>query len=103
MGSLLEPSGFLDRLRAFVRVGAERGELDAKAYDLLARMFAEGATPKADVATIFGVSDRQARRTIQPLIARGLVISDGKFEPYRLAFPLAESDLLFPRLFTQVG
>ena len=103
MGGLLEPSGFLDRLRTFVRVEADRGTLDPKAYDLMARMFAEGETPKADVARIFGLSDRHARRIIQPLITRGLIVSDGKFDPYKLAFPLAESELLFPRLFTQVG
>jgi len=39
---------------------------------------------------------------IQPLLARGLIVSDGKFEAYRLAFPLVDSDLLFPRLFTRL-
>jgi len=102
MGNLLEPSGFLERLRTFVRTEADRSKVDIKVYELLARMFTEGEIAKANAAAILGVSDRQARRIIQPLIARGLVVSEGKFEAYRLAFPLAESDLLFPRLFTQV-
>jgi Fic family protein len=102
MGSLLEPAGFLERLRTFVQTEAGRRKMDIKAYDLLARMFTEGEITKANAAAVLGVSDRHARRIIQPLLTRGLIVSDGKFDAYRLAFPLAESDLLFPRLFTQV-
>lgn len=102
MSSLLEPAGFLDRLRTFVQVEAGRRRLDVKAYNLLARMFTEGEAAKSHAAVLLGVSDRHARRIIQPLLVRGLIVSDGKFEAYRLAFPLAESDLLFPRLFTQI-
>jgi Fic family protein len=101
MGSLLEPAGFLERLRTFVQTEARRRKVDIKAYELLARIFTEGEIAKANAAAVLGVSDRHARRIVQPLLARGLVVSEGKFEGYRLAFPLAESDLLFPRLFTQ--
>lgn len=102
MGTLLEPSNFLDRLRTFVQTEAGRNKVDSKAYELLARMFTEGEIAKANAAIILGVSDRQARRILKPLLDRGLVVSEGKFDAYKLAFPLAESDLLFPRLFAQV-
>ena len=74
----------------------------ASPNDLLARLFIEGEATKSSVAGVLGVSDRHARRMIQPLLARGLIVSDGKFEAYRLAFPLVDSDLLFPRLFTRL-
>lgn len=102
MGNLLEPSGFLDRLRTFAQTEARRDKVDGKVYELLARMFTEGEIAKANAAAVLGVSDRQARRILKPLLDRGLVVSGGKFDAYRLAFPLAESDLLFPRMFTQV-
>jgi hypothetical protein len=99
MGGLLEPSGFLERLRTFVHVEASRKTLDSKAYDLLARIFTEGEITKSAVPGVLGVSERHARRIIEPLLARGLMVSESKFAPYRLAFPLAEVELLFPRLF----
>jgi Fic family protein len=102
MGNLLEPTGVLERLKTFVLTDAGRNKVDIKTYKLLARMFTEGEIPKAAAAAILGVSDRQARRILKPLLDRGLVVTAGKFDAYRLAFPLAESDLLFPRLFTHV-
>ncbi len=102
MSSLLEPASFLDRLRLFMQTAASTRGLDIKAHDLLVRMFTEGEAAKSSVAGVLGVSDRHARRIIQPLLARGLVVSGGKFEAYRLAFPLAESELLFPRLFARI-
>jgi Fic family protein len=102
MGNLLEPAGFLERLRMFVRTEAEQNKLDIKVYEVLARIFTEGEIAKANAAGLLRVSDRQSRRILKPLADRGLVVSGGKFDAYRLAFPLAESDLLFPRLFSQV-
>jgi Fic family protein len=102
MGNLLEPGGVLERLKTFVLAEAGRNRVDIKAYELLARMFTEGEISKAAAAGVLGVSDRQARRILKPLLDRGLVVTASKFDAYRLAFPLAESDLLFPRLFAQV-
>lgn len=99
MGHLLEPGGFLDRLDTFVSAEAARTTLDRRVLPLLERAFMTGEVQKNEVADLLGVTDRHARRLIEPLIKRGLLVTENKLAPYRLAFPLTESDLLFPRLF----
>jgi Fic family protein len=98
MAGLLEPAGFLERVRTFAQAEASRKRLDGKAYDLLARMLAEGQIARSAVPGVLGVSEHHASRVLEPLLARGLLVSESGFSPYRLAFPLAEAALLFPRL-----
>jgi hypothetical protein len=47
--------------------------------------------------SLVGMSERQARRLVWPLVDRGLPIS-AKDAPLRIAFPLGESKRLFPHL-----
>jgi hypothetical protein len=99
MGRLLDPAGFLDRLGTFVRAEAARAALDRRVLLLLERAFMVGEVQKGEVAGLLGVTDRHARRLVEPLVNRGLLVAENKLAPYRLAFPLTEGDLLFPRLF----
>ena len=48
------------------------------------------------------MSDRQARRLVQPLVARGL-LTGAKDAPLRVAFPLGESERVFPGLWAPAG
>jgi hypothetical protein len=58
--------------------------------------------PRGDVPGLLGVSDRQARRLVQPLVARGL-LTGAKDAPLRVAFPLGESERVFPLLWAPGG
>ncbi|MTJ83941.1 MAG: Fic family protein [Telmatospirillum sp.] len=104
MSSLLEPAGLMARMRTFVTVEAERGRFDARVLPVLTHALTTGDVPKAAASAMMGVQERQARRLLDPLIDRGF-LSDGgrKFDPWRLAFPISESEILFPRLFAPVG
>lgn len=51
---------------------------------------------------LVGTSDRQARRLVRPLIERGLLVG-AKDAPLRIAFPLGETERLFPNLWAPSG
>ena len=61
-----------------------------------------GVVPRGEVPGLLGVSDRQARRLVQPLVARGL-LRGAKDAPLRVAFPLGESERVFPGLWAPAG
>ena len=75
------------------------GTLDRRLLPLLERAFMIGEVRKDEVPRLLGVTDRHARRLIEPLTSRGFLIADGRISPLRIAFPLSGSELLFPRLF----
>jgi len=99
MRGLLDPVQLVNRLQTFVIVEAQRKALDQKVFAVLARIATAGELPKSDLPAVLGVTARHALRLVQPLIDRGLLVSQGKFAPYRLAFPLTEVEMIFPRLF----
>ena len=104
MSSLLEPATLMTRMQAFVRTEAGKGALDARIGPLLAHALTMGEVKKAEVTRILGVQERQSRRLLEPLVRRGLLVEgESKFDPWRLAFPISESDILFPRLFAPAG
>ena len=103
MNALLDPVSLMNRMRTFVQVEAATGRLDARVGNLLVQALAVGEVAKSDTASLIGVQERQARRLLDPLVTRGILVSDGKFAPWRLAFPLDECEALFPRLFAPVG
>ncbi len=100
MGTLLDPGRLMERMQLFVQVEGVKGTLDKRVLPVLTHALTVGGVQKADAAGLMGVQERQARRLLEPLIRRGF-LSDGgsKFAPWRLSFPISESDTLFPRLF----
>lgn len=61
--------------------------------------YLRGAVPKGELEAILGVSERHARRIVEPLLKRGLLTSESKAAPYTISFPLEASEILFPGLF----
>jgi hypothetical protein len=104
MGTLLDPGGLMERMQLFVQVEGAKGTLDKRVLPVLTHALTVGGVQKAEAAGLMGVQERQARRLLEPLVRRGL-LSDGgsKFAPWRLSFPISESDTLFPRLFAPAG
>ena len=97
MRTLLSPEALSDRVREFVAAEAAGNRLDARLAPLLERAILFGEVPRAEVPFLVGTSDRQARRLLQPLMARGL-LTGAKDAPLRIAFPLGETERLFPHL-----
>ncbi len=98
MSTVLEPTALLRRLSAYVELGAADGRLDRRVFKLLRHAVLVGSLPKNEISEILGVTDRHARRLIEPAIADGVLRSGTRAEPYRIAFPLALMDHLLPRL-----
>ncbi|MBV9750374.1 MAG: Fic family protein [Acetobacteraceae bacterium] len=97
MRALLAPEALGARVREFVAAEAAGGRLDPRVEPLLERATLLGEVPRAEMRGLIGTSERQARRLIQPLARRGLLVG-AKDAPLRIAFPLGETERLFPHL-----
>lgn len=97
MRAVLSPEVLAGRLREFIAAEAAGGRLDRRVQPVLEQAALFGTVPRGDVPSLVGLSERQARRVVQPLVARGL-LGGAKGAPLRIAFPLGESERLFPNL-----
>jgi Fic family protein len=101
MESLVQP----DRLRARVLVWAEEevraGELPAQAARVLEAVLHRGELPRGEVDAIAGTGDRQGRRILAALLAKGVLASDGPRAPLHLAFPANRAQRWMPGLFPE--
>lgn len=97
MRTLLAPEALAARVREFVAAEAAGGRLDPRVGQLLERAALLGEVARAEAPGLVGTSDRQARRLVQPLAQRGLLVG-AKDAPLRVAFPLGETERLFPHL-----
>ena len=97
MQAMLSPEELSARLREFIALEALQDRLDPRVGAVLERATLFGEVARAHVPSLTGVSDRQARRLVKPLQDRGLLVG-AKDEPLRIAFPLGESERIFPHL-----
>lgn len=102
MRTLLAPEALAGRVREFVAAEAASNRLDTRVQPLLEQAVLFGTVPRGDVPTLVGVSERQARRLVRPLVDRGL-LTGAKDAPLRIAFPLGETERLFPHLWAPAG
>ena len=102
MRALLSPEALAGRVREFVAAEAAGGRLDSRVQPLLEQAALFGVVPRSEVPGLVGASDRQARRLVQPVVARGL-LTGAKDAPLRVAFPLGESERVFPLLWAPAG
>ncbi|WP_137127112.1 hypothetical protein [Roseomonas sp. HF4] len=97
MTALLSPEALTSRVRAHVAAEAALGHLDPRVVTVLERAVLAGEVPRGVVQGMLGTGDRQARRLIAALVERGLLVG-ATDAPLRIAFPLGESERLFPNL-----
>lgn len=97
MSALLSPEALTNRVRAHVAAEAALERLDPRVVTVLERAVLAGEIPRGEVPAMLGTGDRQARRLISPLVERGLLVG-AKDAPLRIAFPLGESERMFPNL-----
>jgi Fic family protein len=102
MRALLVPEALTARVREFVAIEAAGKRLDPRVEPLLEQAVLFGTVPRGDVPALIGVSERQARRLVRPLVDRGL-LTGAKDAPLCVAFPLGESERLFPHLWVPLG
>ncbi len=99
METMMQP----DRLRVRVMLWAEEekrlGKLPHQALTLLEALLHRGEVRRAEIAPMLGVVDRQARRIVNRLAERDVIVSESARSPLRLGFPAALASRWMPGLF----
>ncbi|MBI1360396.1 MAG: Fic family protein [Alphaproteobacteria bacterium] len=99
MESLVQPDELRGRMLIWAEEEVKADRLPPKTGQLLEAILYRGELPKGDVETLLGVSTRTARRLYSALIERGVVTSQSKQAPLRLAFPAGLASRWMPGLF----
>jgi hypothetical protein len=101
MEDLVQP----DRLRARILLWAEEeiriGLLPPKSGQVLEAILYRGALPRGDAANLVGTGERQARRIVAALLAKGVVTATSTRAPLHLAFPATLAARWMPGLFPE--
>ena len=99
MESIMQP----DRLRTRIALWAEEetrlGELPAKSGSLLEALLYRGELPRGDADAVLGTGERQARRVVAALLAKGVISSESSRAPLRLTFAAKFASRWLPGLF----
>lgn len=99
MGSLIQPNNLSSRITRWVEVEAKTERLLSNSSVLLQALLHRGEIERGDVPAILGLGERQARRVVAALAARGAVSSGTERGPLRLAFPATLAETWLPGLF----
>ena len=101
MESLVQP----DRLRTRILLWAEEeirmGALPPKSGKILEAVLYRGELPRGDADAVVGTGERQARRIVSALLAKGALVSDSSRAPLRLVFPVSLAARWMPGLFPE--
>jgi len=101
MDGLVQPNRLRERILSWAEEEVRRGHLPARAGQVLEAVLFRGELPRRDVSALLGMGDRQARRIVSVLLARGVLVSDGVRAPLLLAFPAALAPRWMPGLFPE--
>ena len=94
-----------DKLRARILTWADEEirmhTLLPQSAKILERVLYQGKLPRDEIAPMFGVTRRHARRYVEPLTERGILVSENIQAPFTLAFPAALAPRWMPGLFPE--
>ncbi len=94
-----------DKLRARILTWADEeiraNTLLPQSAKILERVLYQGKLPRDEIAPMFGVTPRHARRYVEPLTERGVLVSEGLRAPFTLAFPATLAPRWMPGLFPE--
>ena len=94
-----------DRLRNRILIWAEEeiraGKLPPKSGVVLDAVLYRGELPRADVPTLLGTKERQARRVTSTLTENEVLVSDSSRAPFRIAFPARLASRWLPGLYVE--
>jgi Fic family protein len=98
MSGLFDLGELAQRLRAYVE---RHPRLRREAARLLEEALFRGEIERGDIGRVTGLPERTARRTLNDVVALGLLASDTPKGKVSLRFPAHALEDLFPRLFPQ--
>jgi len=101
MEQLIEPGRLRERMLRWVEEEIRNGGLAPRSGPVLEAVLFRGELPRAEVPSMLGVGERQARRVVSALLDRGVLVSDSTRAPLHLAFPAALAPQWMPGLFPE--
>lgn len=101
MEGLVQPDRLRDRILIWAEEEIRVDALQPKSGKVLEAILYRGELPRGEVATLLGVSDRQARRVTSTLLHREVLVSDSSRAPLRLAFSAKLASRWMPGLFPE--
>ena len=101
MEELVQPDRLRDRILIWTEEEIRTDRLPPKSGQVLEAVLYRGKLPRGEVATLLGVSDRQARRITSALIDREVMKSGSSRAPLHLTFPAKLASRWMPGLFPE--
>ena len=101
MGKLVAPDRLRNRILGWVEEEVRAGALPPKSGAVLDAVLFRGELPRADVASLLGTKERQARRMTSALLDHEVLVSESSRAPLRLAFPAQLAPRWMPGLFPE--
>ncbi|MGB1025191.1 MAG: Fic family protein, partial [Rhodospirillaceae bacterium] len=99
MDSLMQPNQLRMRILSWAAEEIRSGGLPGQSATVLEAILYRGTLPRAEVSTLLGTGDRQARRITAALLDRKVLASKTSKAPLRLTFPAAYASHWMPGLF----
>lgn len=101
MEELMQPDTLRTRIQLWAEEQIRLGKLPERTSAVLDVMLYRGELPRADVASVVGTAERQARRVVAALVERGVLESASSRAPLRLTFPAELASRWMPGLFPE--
>lgn len=101
METLVAPDKLRYRILAWADEESQLSGLPPQSAKILERILYQGELPRDQIAPMFGVTTRHARRYVEPLTEQGVLVSESLRAPYRLAFPAKLAHRWMPGLFPE--
>ena len=101
MEELVAPDKLRTRILTWADEEIRADTLLPQSAKILERVLYQGQLPRDEIAPMFGVTPRHARRYVEPLTERGALVSEGIRAPFTLAFPATLAPRWMPGLFPE--
>lgn len=99
MTQVLATDALLGRIGTLAELLTARHRLPREARYVLEEVFLRGQVPRRELPRLVGKSENTARALADALIAQGLLTTAHRLAPYRAAYPVGLSPVLFPGLY----
>ncbi len=101
MESLMQPDQLRTRILLWAEEQIRLDNLPPKSDAIIEAALYRGALPRADIPAIIGTGERNARRSVAPLLKFGVLRSANLRAPLHLAFPATLASRWMPGLFPE--